>query len=461
MTATTLGGAIFVKQCLVGGEGVVHTRRSVLTSKVCSRCMVEKPFSEFAKNRSRANGVATYCKSCTREYYLNYVEPPKGDCLVKDCGAPARRRGCCPKHYQQWCKGKLVVDGLPSRSSRLCAIDGCDSPISGRGWCNRHYQRWRKYGDPMGKPPDPPAFCSVEGCHAPVGRGNFVGHGLCSKHYQRWKNHGDPLGGRPSPKVRVSVVSPDGMKSCTQCEKELPLESFHTDASGHGGLRSTCKDCLSARMKEWYAKNQVRQRDRQRVRFATNIDIIRERDMLRYRRNREARLQLAIDATHRRRARLKGADRADRGITYKALRERDGSNCYHCGEEMSFKSKKFGEYQPRRATIEHIIPIARGGLHIWENVALACWECNIRRGARDLPTTAQERPPKAGQWEPPEMPRRNTWPISQATADRGAGDPLLTQRRMAESAFFRGCNPNVLVDGVAGGPLPPDDGRVP
>ncbi|MGO9652805.1 HNH endonuclease [Mycobacterium sp.] len=179
----------------------------------------------------------------------------------------------------------------------------------------------------------------------------------------------------------MSVVSADGMKTCTRCEKEPPLDRFYRDPTGHGGYRSICKTCMSARMKTWYADNQVRQRDRQRVRFAANNATIRERDMERYRRNRDARLQLAIEATHRRRARLKGADRADRGISYKALRERDGSKCYHCGAEMSFDTKKYGEYEPRRATIEHIVPISRGGLHIWDNVALACWECNIRRGA--------------------------------------------------------------------------------
>ncbi|WP_165609371.1 HNH endonuclease [Mycobacterium alsense] len=135
-------------------------------------------------------------------------------------------------------------------------------------------------------------------------------------------------------------------------------------------------------MKTWYADNQVRQRDRQRVRFAANNAAIREGDKERYRRNREARMVLATDAVHRRRTRLKGAERADAGITYEALRERDGSKCCHCGLEMSFETLKKGEYEPRRATIEHVIPISRGGLHIWDNVALACWECNIRRGPR-------------------------------------------------------------------------------
>jgi 5-methylcytosine-specific restriction endonuclease McrA len=359
-----------MRDARVGGVGPDPKERA-RPLKCCPRCGVEKPLSQFIQNKNRPNGVATYCKSCWRQYYLTYVEPSKGPCLVEGCCVPARRRGCCLKHYQQWRRGQLVVEGLPARPPTVCAVDGCNSPVFGRGWCTKHYDRWKKHGDPLGKPVIP-VFCAVEGCNTPVGKGNFVGHGWCSKHYQRWKKHGDPLGGGPGPKVRVSVVSADGMKTCTRCEKVLPLDMFYGDRNGHGGLKSECKACMSVRMKTWYADNQVRQRDRQRVRFAANTATIREGDKKRYLRNRDARLQLATEANHRRRARLRGAERAERGISYKALRKRDGSQCYHCGLEMSFDTLKKGEYEPRRATIEHIIPISRGGLHIWDNVALAC-----------------------------------------------------------------------------------------
>lgn len=32
------------------------------------------------------------------------------------------------------------------------------------------------------------------------------------------------------------------------------------------------------------------------------------------------------------------------------------------------------------ATVDHIIPISRGGLHIWENVRAAHGRCNFQRG---------------------------------------------------------------------------------
>jgi hypothetical protein len=48
--------------------------------------------------------------------------------------------------------------------------------------------------------------------------------------------------------------------------------------------------------------------------------------------------------------------------------------CAHCGVGL----------KQADATVDHITPKSRGGaLHI-ENVAIACWDCNQRRGSRDF-----------------------------------------------------------------------------
>lgn len=35
--------------------------------KICYRCREEKPFSDFCKNKSRADGLGPYCKECEKE----------------------------------------------------------------------------------------------------------------------------------------------------------------------------------------------------------------------------------------------------------------------------------------------------------------------------------------------------------------------------------------------------------
>lgn len=49
---------------------------------------------------------------------------------------------------------------------------------------------------------------------------------------------------------------------------------------------------------------------------------------------------------------------------------RDNHTCQYCG--------KTGGY----LTIDHIIPKSRGGDTSWENVVVACQECNIKKGNR-------------------------------------------------------------------------------
>lgn len=69
-----------------------------------------------------------------------------------------------------------------------------------------------------------------------------------------------------------------------------------------------------------------------------------------------------------RRARLKGA-RVER-VGLAEIAERDGWRCHLCRRRV----------RPSQATLDHLIPLARGGDHSEANVALAHWVCNVRRG---------------------------------------------------------------------------------
>lgn len=51
---------------------------------------------------------------------------------------------------------------------------------------------------------------------------------------------------------------------------------------------------------------------------------------------------------------------------------RDGWKCQGCG----CKIKRTIAYHPKRATIDHIIPMAKGGGHTWDNVQAMCATCN-------------------------------------------------------------------------------------
>lgn len=71
-------------------------------------------------------------------------------------------------------------------------------------------------------------------------------------------------------------------------------------------------------------------------------------------------------------------------ITLKKLYRRDEGKCYLCGGvcnwndwRVSDNGNKYpGDTYP---TIEHVVPISRGGFDSWDNVRLACWKCNLEK----------------------------------------------------------------------------------
>lgn len=52
--------------------------------------------------------------------------------------------------------------------------------------------------------------------------------------------------------------------------------------------------------------------------------------------------------------------------------ERDGGRCHLCNRKVPEKL----------LTLDHLIPLSKGGTHTAENLRVACWPCNARKGAR-------------------------------------------------------------------------------
>lgn len=91
----------------------------------------------------------------------------------------------------------------------------------------------------------------------------------------------------------------------------------------------------------------------------------------------------------RRRARIK-EQIVDADITLDRLYERDKGVCKICGKPCDYgdcwhTNRQFvaGLAYP---SIDHIIPLAKGGAHSWSNVQLAHMRCNSRKGAKTSPS---------------------------------------------------------------------------
>lgn len=86
--------------------------------------------------------------------------------------------------------------------------------------------------------------------------------------------------------------------------------------------------------------------------------------------------------SHRHRAKKYGCD-YDPGVTLKKLVARDGLECKICGQMCDWNDHSWSKYSgPLYPSIDHIVPMSKGGGHVWENVQVAHIICNSEKGGR-------------------------------------------------------------------------------
>lgn len=187
-------------------------------------------------------------------------------------------------------------------------------------------------------------------------------------------------------------------KACTRCGVEKPLDAFTRHKLGKFGRRPRCKECTAVENAAYRARtvqkraayNAAYREEHREARLAynrewnkrnrdrTNISVLawRERNPEKvaaakraWRKANPERVALhkRTDALKRGRAKQKGGwylttEKVLARIAYYAGR------CYYCGCEAD--------------TMDHRIPLARGGTHFPSNLVPACRVCNSRKYTR-------------------------------------------------------------------------------
>lgn len=91
---------------------------------------------------------------------------------------------------------------------------------------------------------------------------------------------------------------------------------------------------------------------------------------------RDSRKRRGVKDSHRARARKYGCA-YDSSVTLPKLIKRDGLRCAICGEMCDPNDHSWTKYMGAKSpTIDHIIPMAKGGGHTWDNVQVAHAICN-------------------------------------------------------------------------------------
>lgn len=88
------------------------------------------------------------------------------------------------------------------------------------------------------------------------------------------------------------------------------------------------------------------------------------------------------------------------------VRERAAELCEYCRIMQAYQEATFH--------IDHIVPRSAGGQSVFQNLALSCVSCSLRKGARQAADD-----PETGQTVPLFNPRRDTWSEHFQVSDDG------------------------------------------
>lgn len=226
---------------------------------------------------------------------------------------------------------------------RTCRWPDCDrvEPKMARRLCGRHYARSKS----VGHPPEPwlvwvdrsrkSPMCKWPECDRLGTRRR-----LCTKHYGR----------------AVSVA--DFESPWEKWNPPRPCEWCDVDFRGYRQAQRFCSsDCSAASYND---RNPDAMRKRAAQWLQLNLDKHRMKE-------------------HRRRAQ-RTATEAER-FTEHDVRLAHGDTCYLCGRVVNFR-KRWPD--PMSPSLDHVIPLANGGTHTINNVAMVHLTCNLKKGARQV-----------------------------------------------------------------------------
>lgn len=91
----------------------------------------------------------------------------------------------------------------------------------------------------------------------------------------------------------------------------------------------------------------------------------------------EAVREMSRNESRKRRAHLRGAESENISLEY--IHKRDGGRCQLCGKKVNMKLK---HPDPMSPSLDHIVPLAKGGSNLRTNVQLTHWICNVQKGTR-------------------------------------------------------------------------------
>ena len=126
-------------------------------------------------------------------------------------------------------------------------------------------------------------------------------------------------------------------KRCVGCGNYLPTHMYYASTQNEDGLNRYCKQCCKVNR----ALEAVRKRDKK-----SKIGV----------RQKQRAMELGVDI--------------EDGITLVTAFKTSRGICGICGVWV----------KPKHASMDHTVPLSRGGHHIHANIQIVHLECNLRKG---------------------------------------------------------------------------------
>lgn len=234
---------------------------------------------------------------------------------------------------------------------RFCLVDDCPGKVLARSLCSRHYYNYRTHGTPL-----PEARCADCGVDMPGAHMGRVRCESCASERARARRSEQAGAQRRSREPR----------ECYRCGKQ-------TEPTTHA--RKLCVPCT--RVRAYPCSDESCDRPT----FSMGLCAMH------YKRVKRAEGAWASEPWddrrrnnyHKRRA-LKAGSSAGPAFSNADVFERDGWVCGLCGEPVS---PDVVYPAPLSASLDHVVPLSRGGAHSFANSQLAHLACNVRKGARE------------------------------------------------------------------------------
>ncbi len=209
-------------------------------------------------------------------------------------------------------------------------------------------------------------------CHTNGFRGVLLSksNAIASSEYSFWAKR--PVLSDSRPAVCVTAMADSAgrfamSKKCTRCGSSGP---FHNDKRAKDGLHSWCKKCVNAKNRENYTENKEAYKERAGKWGAANGDKVK-RFKENWRKNnpeywnewRADNPELARMHSQRRRAHEHAAEGTYTPAEWKSLCAEYDYKCVKCGQQVPL-------------TVDHVIPLSKGGRNSIDNIQPLCGPCN-------------------------------------------------------------------------------------